>query len=175
VIDLVAGQSKRLIYSGNDNPPILHRKETMLPVGHAKNHEYTNLSIEEEAHGLYRETSRIGFKQNWDKLLRERGLSYHGHRLIAEAKQKPGPEEETGSTIQVQRHRTAMSRSELSKPVREVLNLGLIPPGQTFFDYGCGHGYFQYTARRRHGTVRNRRTQEEVNSNEPKTKNIIQK
>jgi hypothetical protein len=140
-----------------------------------KNHEYTNLSIEEEAHGLYRETSRIGFKQNWDKLLRERGLSYHGHRLIAEAKQKPGPEEETGSTIQVQRHRTAMSRSELSKPVREVLNLGLIPPGQTFFDYGCGHGYFQYTARRRHGTVRNRRTQEEVNSNEPKTKNIIQK
>ena len=140
VIDLVLGQSKKLTYSGNDNPPILHRKETMLPAGHAKNQEYSNLSIEEEAHGLYRETSRIGFKQNWDKLLRERGLSYHGHRLIAEAKDEAAPAEENGSPIQVQRHRTAMSRSELSKPVREVLNLGLIPPGQTFFDYGCGHG-----------------------------------
>jgi DNA phosphorothioation-associated putative methyltransferase len=140
VIDLAAGQSKRLGYSGNDNPPILHRKETMLPADHAKSQEYANLSVEEEAHGLYRETSRIGFKQNWNKLLRERGLSYQGHRLIAEAKQKPGPEEETSSTIQVHRHRTAITRSELSKPVRELLNLGLLPPSQTFFDYGCGHG-----------------------------------
>jgi DNA phosphorothioation-associated putative methyltransferase len=140
VIDLVTGQSKKLSYSGNDNPPILHRKEAMLPVGHAKSKEYASLSEEEEAHGLYRETSRIGFKHNWDKLLRERGLSYIGHRLIAEAKDEAAAAEETGPPIQVHRHRTAMSRSELSKPVREILNLGLLSPGQTFFDYGCGHG-----------------------------------
>lgn len=140
VINLVSGQSKKLTYSGNDNPPILHRKEAMLPLGHPKRKEYASLTEEEEAHGLHRETSRIGFKQNWDKLLGELGLSYHGHRLIVEAKNEVLPDKESGPSIQVQRHRTAMSRSELSKPVREVLNLGLIPPGQTFFDYGCGHG-----------------------------------
>jgi len=35
---------------------------------------------------------------------------------------------------------TAMSRATLSRPVVLALNDGLLPPGATFFDYGCGRG-----------------------------------
>lgn len=40
----------------------------------------------------------------------------------------------------VERHKTALVRYELSKPVRSLLEYGLIKPGATFFDYGCGQG-----------------------------------
>jgi len=35
---------------------------------------------------------------------------------------------------------TAISRTALSRPVVLALNDGLLPPGATFFDYGCGRG-----------------------------------
>jgi len=40
----------------------------------------------------------------------------------------------------VERHRTAIERTDLSKPVRLGLEDGLFPAGTTFFDYGCGRG-----------------------------------
>jgi DNA phosphorothioation-associated putative methyltransferase len=40
----------------------------------------------------------------------------------------------------VQRHKTALRRSELSRPIRLALAHGLINSSITFFDYGCGHG-----------------------------------
>jgi DNA phosphorothioation-associated putative methyltransferase len=33
-----------------------------------------------------------------------------------------------------------MTRYELSKPVKTLLEYGLLRPGVTFFDYGCGQG-----------------------------------
>jgi DNA phosphorothioation-associated putative methyltransferase len=42
--------------------------------------------------------------------------------------------------IQVERHRTAMKRVGVSRPVRLALEGGLIIPATTVFDYGCGHG-----------------------------------
>lgn len=44
----------------------------------------------------------------------------------------------TGSTID--RHRTAMRRAEVSRPVRLAIEDGLLGEDITFFDYGCGHG-----------------------------------
>ncbi|MXW60195.1 MAG: DNA phosphorothioation-associated putative methyltransferase [Acidimicrobiaceae bacterium] len=38
------------------------------------------------------------------------------------------------------RHRTAMVRGVLSRPVQLAADLGLVTTGGTFFDYGCGHG-----------------------------------
>ncbi len=38
------------------------------------------------------------------------------------------------------RYRTAISRSELSKPVRLALLSGIINTETTIFDYGCGRG-----------------------------------
>jgi DNA phosphorothioation-associated putative methyltransferase len=41
---------------------------------------------------------------------------------------------------QVDRHKAALTRNALSKPVRSALEAGLLTPDTTFFDYGCGHG-----------------------------------
>lgn len=40
----------------------------------------------------------------------------------------------------IDRHRTALVRTDLSRPVRLALEHGLLPAGATAFDYGCGHG-----------------------------------
>ena len=40
----------------------------------------------------------------------------------------------------VQRHRTALHRTELSRPVRLALDDGVLTRGESFFDYGCGRG-----------------------------------
>lgn len=44
------------------------------------------------------------------------------------------------ATPLVQRHKTALVRYELSKPVRTLLEYGQLRSGVTFFDYGCGQG-----------------------------------
>ena len=41
---------------------------------------------------------------------------------------------------EVPRHRTAMVRSGLSRPVSLALELEVVRPGTTFFDFGCGRG-----------------------------------
>lgn len=40
----------------------------------------------------------------------------------------------------IQRHRTALHRTELSRPVRLALDDGVLTRGKSFFDYGCGRG-----------------------------------
>lgn len=42
--------------------------------------------------------------------------------------------------VEVRRHRTALSRSEVSRPVRLALEAGLISSATTVLDYGCGKG-----------------------------------
>lgn len=40
----------------------------------------------------------------------------------------------------IQRHKTAIRRNRLSRPVNLLLESGLLNAEKTFFDYGCGHG-----------------------------------
>ena len=40
----------------------------------------------------------------------------------------------------INRHKTAISRGNLSSPVARAVNDGIIHPEKTFFDYGCGKG-----------------------------------
>jgi DNA phosphorothioation-associated putative methyltransferase len=40
----------------------------------------------------------------------------------------------------IQRHRTAIHRADLSRPMKSALHDGLIGTGISVFDYGCGHG-----------------------------------
>ena len=40
----------------------------------------------------------------------------------------------------IERHRTAISRNKLSKPVRLALEADVIRTGDTIMDYGCGRG-----------------------------------
>lgn len=42
--------------------------------------------------------------------------------------------------LAIPRHKTAIRRADLSRPVKSALHDGLIGPDVTVFDYGCGHG-----------------------------------
>src|SRR5712692_11541582 len=44
------------------------------------------------------------------------------------------------STPFISRHRTAIKRSDISRPIRLALEHGLLNHETTFFDYGCGYG-----------------------------------
>jgi DNA phosphorothioation-associated putative methyltransferase len=46
-------------------------------------------------------------------------------------------------TPAIPRHKTAIRRIDLSRPMKLALQDGLIVPAETVFDYGCGHGQDQ--------------------------------
>jgi len=138
-LNLAAGKVKELQYDIRVNPPILHRKETLLPLGHADRPRFAALTQQEEDAGLFDDPRTIGFKANWESLLREKGLGYEGHALVRLSEPRPGllaPE----APVRVHRHRTAMTRTELSKPIRQAMECGILCEGKTVFDYGCGLG-----------------------------------
>ncbi len=137
-IDLVRAKGRRTDYSKNVNPPILHRKETFLPAGHDRREEFAGLTQVEEAAGLYEYTTTIGFKLNWERLLAEKGFRNEGHTL--RSVDTPRPTKSCAPSIIIERHKTALMRYELSKPVKTLLEYGMLKGGATFFDYGCGQG-----------------------------------
>ncbi len=136
-IDLVSGKARHTDYGANLNPPILHRKERFLPANHLRQEEFSALTKAEEIAGLYEHTATIGFKLNWERLLAEKELSIVGHTL----KQGEAAKQPTLSPSPfIERHKTALTRYELSKPVKTLLEYGMLKAGSTFFDYGCGQG-----------------------------------
>ena len=166
-IDLAMGKARHTDYAGNANPPILHRKEAFLPAGHPLWATFRALTEAEEAAGLYQETATIGFRLNWEKLLADKGLEIQGHSLrratasagcgpaFAEAMARQGvagpgdchltlnpspPVAEREAKMVVERHKTALTRYDLSKPVESLLEFGVLRQGTSFFDYGCGQG-----------------------------------
>ena len=138
-VALRTGKARQTDYARNLNPPILHRKESFLPEGHPRSREFERLTRQEEEAGLYEKTETIGFKLNWERLLAEKGVVIEGHCLrradvvVANGVPSAGP-------IEVDRHKTALTRYDLSKPVKSLLEHGLLRPGSTLFDYGCGQG-----------------------------------
>ena len=83
IVDLIGRRAKQYAASKR-NPPILHRKETMIDPRSHHFEEFRNLTIEEENAGLL-ESSRkvfIGTKKNWEELLRTRNMCIRNHRLI---------------------------------------------------------------------------------------------
>jgi len=89
-----------------------------------------------------KKTATIGFKLNWEKLLASKGLEIHWHSLRQRAA-LPGPSTinpQLSTSLRPERHKTALTRYELSKPVKSLLEYGVLEPGRTFFDYGCGQG-----------------------------------
>ena len=141
-INLRTGTIVRTDFRQRANPPILHRKETFLPPDDPRRGEFAALTRQEEEYGLYREPSKIGLRVHWQTLLARLGLAYEGHRLVSvrahENANKAG--ERSGHEVEVARHRTAIKRYDLSRPVKRLLERGLLRKDDTFFDYGCGHG-----------------------------------
>lgn len=139
-INLNTGSVVRTDYRTRANPPILHRKETFLPANDPCIPVYAALTKSEEDAGLYREPSKIGLRVQWLTLLRRKSLSYQGHILVSTREERTGTDMEGDKIAEVERHRTAIKRYDLSKPVKQILERGLLKKNDTFFDYGCGHG-----------------------------------
>lgn len=137
-IDLLTGKTRTTDYRGNPNPPILHRKESFLPPDNPNRTQFERLTRQEVAAGLYEQTATIGFKLNWERLLAAKGLRIEGHELC---KAEPAsPPDEPAPQPAIDRHKTALTRYDLSKPVKSLLEHGILKKGTSVFDYGCGLG-----------------------------------
>ena len=101
---------------------------------------YAALTVREEEAGLYHDPSRIGLRVQWLTLLKRLGLTDEGHELVPVRKQNVDAAAMEADKREIRRHRTAIKRYDLSKPVKQLLERGLLKKGDTFFDFGCGHG-----------------------------------
>jgi len=69
-------------YAHSTNPPILHRKETLLYPEHPLSAKFARLTQQEERHGLLADGAGIGTRLGWKQRLRESGYVLRGHRLV---------------------------------------------------------------------------------------------
>jgi DNA phosphorothioation-associated putative methyltransferase len=138
--NLVTGLSKVRSYEHSLNPPILHRKELLLPPEHSKIQLFKSLTTDLEKYGLFKNTRSIGFFQNWSKKLDLAGIEIIDHKVIA-----PPPIDINDIATQVNsdpiyRHKTAITRYSLSAPVQALSRHNYLEGQHDFFDYGCGKG-----------------------------------
>ncbi len=73
---------RRYHYEKSENPPILHRKELFISETNEQHGKFARLTRSEERAGLYDHTSNIGRVNEWEDLLREKGVYLKGHRLL---------------------------------------------------------------------------------------------
>ncbi len=72
-IDIYENTVKTTDYSGSTNPPILHRKETFVLPNYPHHKLFEELTKEGEQIGLYQNTKSIGFKKQWQNLIKRKG------------------------------------------------------------------------------------------------------
>ncbi|ENS1424045.1 DNA phosphorothioation-associated putative methyltransferase [Vibrio cholerae] len=136
-VDLSKLSHKVTCYRSSDNPPILHRKETMILPNSKYFELFTALTNEGEAAGLYENTRTIGFKQSWLNLIQKKGYQLVEGRLVkASIDISSTVDQESG----IDRYKTAIVRHELSSPMKTLAKQGYLDGRFSIFDYGCGRG-----------------------------------
>lgn len=133
-VDLSKLSHKITSYEDSDNPPILHRKETMILPDSEHYVHFQSLTQEGESAGLYENSRLIGFKRSWENV-----IARHGYELV------DGRLFRSTSVIQIEesgidRHKTALVRHELSAPMKTLVKHGYLEGSYSIFDYGCGRG-----------------------------------
>lgn len=129
-------------YRDSLNPPILHRKELLLPSDDPRRLRFENLTSQLEPLGLFDDPVRIGFKLQWERLLNERGFRIVDHELVPIGNVD---EQANGSAVPdlqfgVARYLTALTRYGFSAPIQLLDRYGFLTQNVTIFDYGCGKG-----------------------------------
>lgn len=76
--DLARGTVRRINYAGRPNPPILHRKELLLPVDHPLVPEAVSLTSRLERQGALRDITTIGTRLGWQRRLADLRLDETG-------------------------------------------------------------------------------------------------
>ncbi len=136
VVDLTTEEVSVRQYHNSHNPPILHRKETFVSTDYPLYQTFAQLTQEEVTLGLLDNSRHIGTLQEWTRLLLQQGISLVGHHVACPIDSPASSKQ----TILIERHKAALKRSELSRPVRIALEADLFTEETTFFDYGCGYG-----------------------------------
>ncbi|MDI4650512.1 MULTISPECIES: DNA phosphorothioation-associated putative methyltransferase [Pseudoalteromonas] len=129
-VDLAKLSHKVTKYDNSDNPPILHRKETMVSPSSKHYQLFCDLTAEGEQAGLYENTRMIGFKGSWERLIAKKGYELVDGRLFR------SPDDDKT----IDRHLTAIVRHELSAPLKTLAKNGFLNGDYSIFDYGCGRG-----------------------------------
>ena len=102
-VNLSDGIVTRTDYRARDNPPILHRKETLLRPDDPRRPAFAALTRLAEEHKLFAEPHRIGTRKAWLERVDAAGLIVRGARLLARE----------AVPVDVVRHRTAIIRRDL--------------------------------------------------------------
>jgi DNA phosphorothioation-associated putative methyltransferase len=134
-VDLQKLSHKVTDYSNYDNPPILHRKETMVLPDHPKYEEFKQITEEGEQAGLYENSRHIGFKASWEALINAHGYELVDGRLFRNSALLLNKEDK-----KIERDKTAIVRYELSAPMKVLAKHGFLEGQYSIFDYGCGRG-----------------------------------
>ena len=140
-IDLVRKKARMTDYSKSDNPPILHRKETLIAPEHPAFSDFTALTKEGESLGLYEKSSRIGFKKSWERLISNKGYTSVDGHIVPKAHRFTESPSEDIDDVRIDRHRTAIDRDRLSSPMQFLARHGYLSGDYTVLDYGCGKGH----------------------------------
>ncbi len=136
IVDLQSLTVSYRDYQASDNPPILHRKETFVTPDYPLYAQFAALTRQEEALGLLDKSTAIGTQVLWQQRLEARGVELQGHDAIAHSR----PTNISCIAPRIERHKAAIARNELSRPVRLAEEANLFSVQTTFFDYGCGYG-----------------------------------
>lgn len=139
-IDLAKVQVRSADYSKSLNPPILHRREAFVAANDPKSMSYKIFTEAGEQIGLYENTRKIGFKNQWEQLIKRKGyfLDQSGH--LVPLFEKAQHLDDLEDDIEIQRHRTAIERNQLSQPMQTLARHGYLNGQYSIFDYGCGKG-----------------------------------
>ncbi len=124
-------------YDGIDNPPVLHRKDAFVTPAYPLYELFVNLTQQEEKLGLLKKGRDIGTRHGWERCLANSGVEIEGHEVRVNAALV---DQQQQNVPQIERHKAAILRREISRPVRLALEAGLFGENHTFFDYGCGFG-----------------------------------
>ena len=141
-IDLQKLSVRKANYEGSNNPPILHRKETFVESSYPLHAHFKSLTNEGEAIGLYENVRTIGFKNNWLRLISQKGHYLNsGGRLVASIDIPVSviASAETGEK-KIDRHKTAIDRNQLSQPMQVLARHNYLNGEWSVLDYGCGKG-----------------------------------
>lgn len=132
-VDLGKLSHKITDYSNYDNPPILHRKETMVTTDHPAYENFCVITQEGEQAGLYENSRHIGFKASWEALINSHGYELVDGRLFRNSALAQDDKK-------ISRDKTAIVRYELSSPMKVLAKHGFLEGQYSIFDYGCGRG-----------------------------------
>jgi len=140
-VDLQKLSHRKADYSNSDNPPILHRKETFVTESYPKFRHFKEITQEGEQAGLFENTRTIGFKTNWERLIKKKGYELDTEGRLHKKTEDSSPSFATEDIDTIYRHKTAIDRDSLSAPMQILAKHGYFSGEYSVLDYGCGKGH----------------------------------